>query len=396
MSAATVSATRHTKKKFSLPVSKIPAVVAIGVFILMFLYGQFAYGKFFRLGTVSTLLNDNAYLFIMAVGMTIPILTGGIDLSVGAVVALSSVVGGSLAVAGVPWYLCALIMVLVGSVFGLLSGTLIRYFDMQPFIATLATMYLGQGLAGMISTDPIQLLDGNAGGLRNFNYTFTLYDGRKANDLDVSVALLIAIVVVIFAYWVMHRTRSGRTIYAMGAPSKQSADLMGLPTGRSLQLIYLLSGTFSGIASVVYVAGVGKAQNVMGQGWELNAITCAVIGGTIITGGSGYVLGTVVGTLVYTTMNLIITRDGRVPSTWMTIITGIVLLLFVVIQRLIIVGAERRTRTATLTSSGQAAGPSAAPTDSNVSAGTGAGAGTGANSGTGTSRPGAAQATRRE
>lgn len=139
----------------------------------------------------------------------------------------------------------------------------------------------------------------------------------------------------------MHKTRHGRTIYAMGAPAKQSASLMGLPTGTSLSLIYILSGTCAGIAAVVYVSGVGMGQNIMGQGWELNAIACAVIGGTIITGGSGYVLGSVVGGLVFTTMNLILTRDGRVPSTWSTIITGLMLLLFVLLQRVIITLAER-------------------------------------------------------
>lgn len=332
------------KKKAGVSVSKIPSYVAIAILILMFIIGQVAYGKFFRFSTISSLLNQNAYLIILAVGMTIPILTGGIDLSVGAIVAFTSVVGCTMAVNNVPWFICAIVMVLIGSVFGLISGILIRFFDMQPFIATLATMYLGQGLAAIISITPITLRDSEQGKafMNVLNAEFKLYDGPKVNDLTITTGLIITIIVVLIAYWVMHLTRSGRTIYAMGAPAKQSAALMGLPTGRSLQLIYLLSGTFAGIASVVYVAGVGKGQNIMGQGWELNAIASAVIGGTIITGGSGYVLGSVVGTLVFSTMNLIISRDGRVPATWTTIITGVMLLIFVVLQRIIIATAEKQ------------------------------------------------------
>ena len=320
--------------------NKVPTYVAIVVLLALFVVGQAVYGKFFRLNTVSSLFNDNTYLIILAVAMTVPILIGGIDLSVGAVIALSSVVGCTMANAGVPWPLVALVMILIGTVMGAISGVLVRFFDMQPFIATLATMYLGQGIAAMISSKPIVLDKEN--GLRMLGMKIELIDGPKTNDLEISVGLLIAVVVVLVAYFIMHRTRTGRTIYAMGAPAKDSARLMGLPTGRSLTSIFLISGTFSGVASVVYVAAVGKGQNILGQGWELNAIAAAVIGGTIITGGAGYVLGSIVGTLVFATTSLIITRDGSIPPAATTIITGLMLLLFVVIQRLIIFFAERK------------------------------------------------------
>ncbi len=326
----------------SRDLNKVPTYVAIIVFVTLFVVGQVVYGSFFKFNTISSLLNDNAYLVILAVAMTIPILTGGIDLSVGAVIALSSVIGCSMANAGVNWVVVTVVMILIGSVLGLISGTLVRYFDMQPFIATLATMYLAQGIAAMISSQPIVLEKGY--GLLRFGTKFKLIDGPKANDLKISVGFIVALLVVAAAYFVMHRTRSGRTIYAMGAPAKDSAVLMGLPTGRSLSLIYLMSGTMSGIASVVYVGAVGKGQNIMGQGWELNAVAAAVIGGTIITGGAGYVLGSVVGAWVFATMSLIITRDGRIPPAATTIITGLMLLLFVVIQRLIVFFAQRRER----------------------------------------------------
>ncbi|MDN6565574.1 MAG: hypothetical protein L0K65_00765 [Actinomyces sp.] len=319
---------------------KIPTYVAIVVFVVIFIIGQMSYGSFFTLRTVSSLLNDNAYLIILAVAMTVPILTGGIDLSVGAVIALSSVVGCTLANGGTPWPLVVIVMVLTGTLIGALSGTLVRFFDMQPFIATLATMYLAQGIAAMISSEPIVLAQDY--GLRNLGAKITLIDGHKNQDLKISVGFLVATVVVLLAYLVMHRTRTGRTIYALGAPAKDSATLMGLPVGRSLSSIYLLSGTMSGVAAVVFVGAVGKGQNILGQGWELNAVAAAVIGGTIITGGAGYVLGSVVGALVFATMNLTIIRDGRINPEATTIITGLLLLLFVIIQRVIVHVAERR------------------------------------------------------
>ena len=123
----------------SRDLNKVPTYVAIIVFVTLFVVGQVVYGSFFKFNTISSLLNDNAYLVILAVAMTIPILTGGIDLSVGAVIALSSVIGCSMANAGVNWVVVTVVMILIGSVLGLISGTLVRYFDMQPFIATLAT-----------------------------------------------------------------------------------------------------------------------------------------------------------------------------------------------------------------------------------------------------------------
>ncbi len=343
-----MSTTKKTKAKDSeikqsswvvKNLTKIPSYVAVIFFALIFIYGEAVYGNFFTLRTFSSLLNDNAYLIILAVGMTIPILTGGIDLSIGAIIALSSVIGASMANAGVPWVITTIVMILVGTVMGAISGTLIRYFDMQPFIATLATMYLGQGIAAIISSQPI-VLDKEYG-LILFGEKLMLIDGPKNQDLRISVGFIFAVICVIAIYFVMHKSRSGRTIYALGAPAKDSARLMGLPTGWALSSIYLMSGTMAGVSAVVFVSSVGKGQNILGQGWELNAVAAAVIGGTIITGGAGYILGSVVGALVFATMNLIIIRDGSIAPEATTIITGALLLIFVVIQRVIVHFAER-------------------------------------------------------
>ncbi|WP_022890441.1 ABC transporter permease subunit [Agromyces italicus] len=310
--------------------SVLPTVAAIVIFIGMVIYGEVAYGRIVQYNTLSNLLINNAHLIILAAGMTFVILTGGIDLSVGSVIAFSSVAGVMLANAGWnPWVVIVL-MILIGTVFGLASGILIQYFNVQPFIATLAMMFLGRGLASLLSTQPERLADDSQ--LLWLGEQFKLIDGEKVNDVVITPGVIIAFVVVLVAFFVLHRTRTGRTVYAIGG-SESSSALMGLAVPRTKILVYVISGTLSGIAAVVYTSRLGIAQNITGIGWELDAIAATVIGGTLLTGGYGYVLGSVVGALVLGLMNVLITRDGGIPPEMTTIITGGILLVFVLLQR---------------------------------------------------------------
>jgi simple sugar transport system permease protein len=161
---------------------------------------------------------------------------------------------------------------------------------------------------------------------------FKIIDGPKVNDLTVTPGVIIAVLVVVAAFFVLHRTRTGRTVYAIGG-SEQSAQLMGLPVHRTKMWVYVISGSLSGLAAVVYTSRLGIAQNITGIGWELDAIAATVIGGTLLTGGVGYVLGSVIGALVLGLMNVLITRDGGVDPAATTIITGGILLIFVLLQR---------------------------------------------------------------
>src|SRR5690606_32173988 len=152
---------------------------------------------------------------ILAVALTFVILTGGIDLSVGAIVALSSVAGVMLAKAGWPPALVIVIMIGIGSLLGLISGILIRYFNVQPFIATLAMMFLGRGRASLLSTEPERVPE-NATALPWLNTQIKIIDGPKVNDLVITPGVLIAVAIVAIAWFVLHRTRTGRTVYAIG------------------------------------------------------------------------------------------------------------------------------------------------------------------------------------
>jgi len=309
---------------------KLPTFAALVIFVGMLLYGEAAYGRILQASTLSNLLVNNAHLIILAVGLTFVILTGGIDLSVGAVIAFTSVSGVLLINAGWNPWVVLLLMVLIGSAFGLVSGILIQYFNVQPFIATLAMMFLARGLASMLSTVPERLGDDSP--VLSLAAPIKLIDGPKVNDFVISPGVIIALGVVAVAFFVLHRTRIGRTVYAMGG-SEQSSALMGLPVLRAKILIYVISGTLAGLAGVVYTARLGSAQNITGTGWELDAIAATVIGGTLLTGGVGFVLGSVVGAMVLGLMNVLITRDGGIPPEATTIITGGILLVFVLLQR---------------------------------------------------------------
>ncbi|WP_394160101.1 ABC transporter permease [Galactobacter valiniphilus] len=317
----------------------LPTIASVAILLLMFVYGEMAYGKIFQANTISNLFINSSYLIILAVGMTFVILTGGIDLSVGAVIAVSSLSGVFLANAGVPVLIAVPTTILIGSLFGLVSGVLVQYFNVQPFIATLAMMFLARGIASIMATTPVRLDDDSA--FRALATPIKLIDGPKTNDLVVTPSVLIMIVVVIVAVLVLKRTCFGRTVYAIGG-AENSAGLMGLPVARTKLWVYLISGTLAGLAAVVYTARTGIAQNVTGVGWELDAIAAVVIGGTMLTGGYGFVLGSVVGALVIGMMTLLITRDGTVPPEATTIITGGILLAFVLLQRVVLLRKKKK------------------------------------------------------
>jgi len=313
--------------------SLVPTLAALVLLTAMLIYAEVAYGRVFHAGTMSSLLVSFAPTIILAVGMTVVIVSAGIDLSVGAVVAFSSVAGVMLMNIGVNGWLSMAMMIVSGAMFGLIAGVMVQYFGVQPFIATLAMMFLARGLASILSTTPVTAPEDSP--IMLLAVDWKIFDGPKVNDFVITPGLIIAVLVVIAAVFFLHRTRMGRTAYAIGG-SESSAQLMGLPVARTRVWIYIISGALAGLAALVYTAEVGgKAQNVTGIGWELDAIAAVVIGGTLLTGGAGYVLGSVVGVFVIAALRLIITKDGSINPEYLTIITGAVLLVFVLLQRVL-------------------------------------------------------------
>jgi simple sugar transport system permease protein len=315
-------------------VSWIPVFAAVALLVVIFVAAQAYFGNFLTPRVISALLLDNAYLFVLAVGMTFVILTGGIDLSVGAVMAFTGMLGASLLRDGVPSGLVVPIMLLLGATFGLAIGVLVQYFDVQPFIASLAAMFAARGLAFIVSLDSIKVEVPEILWLQS-----TRIQGAPGG-FYITPTGIIALLVVIAGALVLAFTRFGRTIYAIGG-SEQSARLMGLPVVRTKLLAYVVSGVCAGLAGVVFTAYTGASYPLNGLGTELDTIAAVVIGGTLLTGGSGYVVGSMIGVFVYGTIRTAISFMGADQS-WTRISIGLLLLVFVVVQRLIVARSERR------------------------------------------------------
>ena len=272
------------------------------------------------------LLVDNAYLVVLAVGMTFVILTGGIDLSVGSVVALSTVVLATALQAGWPMPLAVATVLVIGPLLGLSMGLVIEYFDVQPFIATLAGMFLARGLCYVISVDTLSINDPV---LRQvgLNYVY-LYE-----DKFIRWTVVIAAVVVAIAAFTLHQSRFGRTVYAVGG-NRQSAQLMGLNAARARVSAYAISGFCAAVAGLLLAVQKLSGYSLNGIGLELDAIAAAVIGGVLLSGGVGFVLGSVIGVLVLGTIQTFVTA-ANLDSYWTRIMTGVLLLIFVLVQRLV-------------------------------------------------------------
>ena len=313
--------------------SWIPVFAALLILVVMFGFAQWWFGNFLSPRLISALLLDNAFLLILAVGMTFVILTGGIDLSVGSVMAFTGILCASLVSQGVPATVAVPLMILSGAGIGLLIGVLVHYFDVQPFIASLVGMFLARGLAFLVSLRSIKVEDESILLLQSTRFKF--------GDWYITPTGIIALIVVIAGVLVLQYTRFGRTIYAIGG-NEQSARLMGLPVARTKILAYVISGVCGGLAGLVLTAYQGSGYPLNGTGAELDTIAAVVIGGTLLTGGSGYVLGSMIGVFVYGTIATLINFLGAEQS-WKRIIVGGLLLVFVVVQRVIVTRSSRRT-----------------------------------------------------
>lgn len=311
----------------------MPTFAAMLILLLLLVYAEaFVRGDFITPGNISALLLDNAYLLVLAVGMTFVIVTAGIDLSVGSVMAFTGILGAQLLAQGLSVWVAIPAMLVGGAVIGLVIGVLVQYFDVQPFIASLAGLFLARGLAFVVSLDSILVEEPAILWLQRHRW--------EVGDWYITPTGLLALFCVAAAAFVLHLTRFGRTTYAIGG-SEQSARLMGLDVARTKVMAYVISGFCGGLAGLVLTAYSGAGYPRNGIGTELDAIAAVVIGGTLLTGGRGYVLGSLVGVLVFGTIKSTISFMGAEQS-WMQIIIGALLLLFIVVQRAIVARSEQR------------------------------------------------------
>ena len=298
----------------------VPLLGTIAVFALTAGYGSIAYTGFFSAQVFLNLLIDNAFLCIVGVGMTFVILSGGIDLSVGSVIALTTMVSAALveqrhwsAAQAIPLVLA------IGTAFGALMGWLIQRFRLQPFIVTLAGMFLARGLCYLISIDSISITDA----------TYTAISQARiavpGTGASITVGAIIALATLAVGIALAHATEFGRTVYAIGG-NEASAVLMGLPVPRTTVLVYTFSGFCSALAGVVFTFYMLSGYGLHAVGMELDAIAAVVIGGTLLSGGVGFVAGTLFGVLILGIIQTLIAFDGSLSSWWTRIVIGALLL----------------------------------------------------------------------
>ena len=315
-------------KRTNLGISSqhLPIVATVSLFAAMATLGSVFYDGFFSPQVFLNLLIDNAFLVIVAVGMTFVVLSGGIDLSVGSVIAFTTMVSASL-VEKHGWSPAAVIplVLLMGTAFGAFMGFLIERFRLQPFIVTLAGMFLARGLCYLISIDSISMTN-------EFYYDVSQMRIPVWGDASLSIGAVIALIVLVVAVFVAHCTPFGRTVYAVGG-SEHSALLMGLPVRATVIGVYTLSGFCSALAGVVFTFYMLSGYGLHAVGMELDAIAAVVIGGTLLTGGSGYLVGTLFGVLMLGIIQTLISFDGTLSSWWTRIVVGALLFLFCLLQR---------------------------------------------------------------
>jgi len=282
----------------------------------------------FSTRVLGNFLTDNAFLGITAVGMTFVIISGGIDLSVGAVIGFTGVLVAVL-IAWAGWHpLAAFALALaVAASFGAGMGLAVHYLQVPAFIVTLAGMFLARGGASVITQDSVPV-----------NHEF--YDWisdliiRLPGGGRLSFIGLLMVAVFIIGALVAHRTRFGSYVYALGG-NPVSASLMGVPVARTTVGVYMVSSTLAALAGIVFSLYTSAGYPLAAVGVELDAISAVVIGGTLLTGGYGFVLGTFIGVMLLGLVQTYIIFDGSLSSWWTKIVIGALLFLFIVLQRLI-------------------------------------------------------------
>ena len=320
--------------------------ITIVIFTIMYLAAIiFLKGGFLHAQQIADLLNDNTSLIIVACGLTIVMIGGGIDISVGAVtslVVMSCVMylnnGGNI-------FVSILLALGIGLAFGVVQGFLISYLEIQPFIVTLAGMFFARGMTTILSGNPLKVEHEGFKDLmsKRFEIPWLGYTANNGNEIPLrfEIGVIVAILCVIVIFILLKKFRLGRNIYAIGG-NQQSALMLGINVKRTRFLTYVISGLLSGIAGYCFMMHTGAANATNAAGMEMNAIASAIIGGTLLTGGVGNVIGTFFGTLTLTTIKKIVVSSGLNQPWWQSITTGGMLCFFIILQSVVLKRRQKR------------------------------------------------------
>ena len=341
------ASSKGLQKRKGMTDTNLLLTITIVVFFLMYIGAIIFQGKgFLKPQTFFNILNANAALIILSCGMSLVMITGGIDISVGGVTALVSM---CCAVYldfhnGNP-FVALLIALAIGLAFGLVQGFLIAYLDIQPFIVTLAGMFFARGMTTIVNTNPFNVANEKFVALKETRIIIpglgSINKLGKYVNAYVEIGVVVAILVVIILFCVLKWTKIGRGFYAVGG-NNQSALMLGINVKKTKFLSYLTCGLLAGIGGFVYFMHVGSGSASHASGAEMNAIASSIIGGTMLTGGVGNIIGTFFGVLSLSTIQNIVSSAGLDQAWWTGITIAAMLCLFLVVQSIVI--ARKKTK----------------------------------------------------
>lgn len=315
--------------------------ITIVVFILMYVGAIIFQGAgFLKAQTFFNILNSNAALIIIACGMSLVMITGGIDISVGGVVALVSMCCGVLLdFKGGNILEAALVAIGIGLAFGLVQGYLVAYLDIQPFIVTLAGMFFAKGMTTIVHSEPFNVANQEFVKLKNTRITIPGMGSVSKKGVYVpayvEIGVIVAILIVIVLFVVLKWTKSGRHFYAVGG-NRQSALMLGINVKRTIFISHIVCGLLAGVGGFVYFMHIGSGSPSHANGMEMDAIASSIIGGTMLTGGVGNIIGTLFGVLSLSVILNIVSSSGLGEAWWTGITKAAMLCLFLIVQSVVI------------------------------------------------------------
>lgn len=309
-----------------------PLAATALIFVLAYGAAALQYPSLLSSRVAGDLLTDNAFLGITAVGMTFVILSGGIDLSVGAVIGFTGVlVAVLISDAGVHPLLAFAVALAVAAGFGAAMGCIIHYLEVPSFIVTLAGMFFARGAASILTQDSIPIE-------HPFYHQISALVVKLPGGGRITAIGALMLLVFALGTLLAHRTRFGSNVYSIGG-NATSASLMGVPIGRTTILIYTLSSFLAGLGGIVFSLYTSAGYPLAAVGVELDAICAVVIGGTLLAGGYGFVLGTFIGVMMQGLVQVYIIFDGSLSSWWTKIVIGFLLFVFILMQRVVFAAA---------------------------------------------------------
>ena len=330
--------------------------ISIGIFAAMYIAAMLTLkGGFLKPQMIFDLINDNAALIIISCALTIVMIGGGINISVGGVIGLTvmscalflnSNADGNSAVS----ILLTLLLALgIGLAFGVLQGFLVSHLEIQPFIVTLAGMFLARGLTTILSVNPVKVTHEGFLALvkAKLKISWLGYTAQNGNLIPakIEIGAIVAVAVVIVMFLILRYTRLGRNIYAVGG-NRQSALMLGINVKSTVFWSYVISGLLSGLAGFVFLMHKPAGNASVAMRSEMDAIASSIIGGTLLTGGVGNVIGTFFGSMILATIQKIIALSPLNASWWQEMASGAMLSFFILLQSLVLMRKNRSKRKA--------------------------------------------------